>query len=134
MKTRSKLGMGVALLVLVAGCGAETHSADNHASANEQNIANGMIVDPEIPNVAVAANGTAAVEPEVEPAGTSGPAAVKVAPVPPAAPKAPPKVKADAPKAKADAPKPAPKAALKAEPSPPTKAECLPEHRAAGHC
>ena len=104
MKTRSKLGLGVTLLVLVAGCGTETPSPDNQALANEQNIAdNGMIVDPEIPNAAVEANGTAAVEPEVEPAGTNEPAAVKVAPVPPAAPKAPPKAKTDASNANADA-------------------------------
>jgi outer membrane biosynthesis protein TonB len=135
MKMKSKSGLGVALLVLVAGCGTEAPSADNQALASEQNIAdNGMIVDPEIPNRAVAANGTAAVEPEIDPARTNEPAAVKVAPVPPAAPKAPPKAKTDAPKAKADAPKAAPKTAPKAEPSPPTKAECLPEHRAAGHC
>ena len=124
MKTKSKLGLGVALLVLVAGCGTETPSADNQALANEQNIAdNGMIVDPEIPNAAetiVAATEGSAAEP------VGKPMPVKIAPVPPAAPKA----KADAPKAKADAPKAAPKA----EPSPPSKAECLPEHRAAGHC
>lgn len=124
MKTRSRLGMGVAMLVLVAGCGTETPSADNQPSANEQNIAdNGMIVDPEIPNAAVEANGAAAVEPEVKPTGTSEPAAGKVAPVPP-----PPA------KAKTDAPKAAPKATPKPEPSQPPKAECLPEHRAAGHC
>ena len=126
MKAKSKLGLGVALLVLVAGCGTEAPSVDNQALANEQNIAdNGMIVDPEIPNAAAEANGVAAVEPEVEPAGTNEQAAVKVAPVPPPPSKAPPK--ADAQKATA-------KAAPKPEPSPPPKAECLPEHRAAGHC
>ena len=127
MKTKSNLGLGVALLVLVAGCGTETPSVDNQALANEQNIAdNGMIVDPEIPNAAVEANGVAAAEPEIEPASTNEPAAVKVAPPPPPpAPKAAPR---------ADAPKAAPKAAPKPEPSPPPKAECLPEHRAAGHC
>lgn len=60
------------------------------------------------------------------PAATNGPAATKIAPVPPkAAPKAAPKT---------TAPKAAPKATPKAEPSPSPKAECLPEHRAAGHC
>ena len=128
MKTISRLGLGVALLALAAACGTETPSADNQALANEQNIMdNGMIVDPEIPNAAVEANGTAAVEPEVEPAGTNEPSAVKVAPVPPPPPKARPKAKADAPKA-------APKATPKPEPSTPPKTECLPEHRAAGHC
>ncbi|HEX8225981.1 MAG TPA: hypothetical protein VF605_19415 [Allosphingosinicella sp.] len=127
MKTISKMGLGVALLALATACGTETPSADNQALANEQNIIdNSMIVDPEIPNAAAATNGAAAAEPEVEPAGTNEPAAVKVAPVPPP-PKAPPKAKADASKA-------APKAAPKPEPSPPPKAECLPEHRAAGHC
>ena len=128
MKTKSKMGLGVALLVLVAACGTETPSADNQALANEQNIMdNGMIVDPEIPNAAAVTNGAAAVEPEVEPAGTNEPAAVKVVPAPPPSPKTLPKAKADAPKA-------APKTAPKPEPSPPPKAECLPEHRAAGHC
>jgi outer membrane biosynthesis protein TonB len=131
MKTISKLGLGVALLAITAGCGTEAPSHDNHAAANELNIGdNGMIVDPEIPNAAVQTNVAAAPEPEVEPAGTNEPVAVKIAPVPPAPPKAPPKAKADAPTAKADAPKAAPKA----EPTPPAKAECLPEHRAAGHC
>ena len=131
MKTISKLGLGVALLTLAAGCGSETPSHDNHAAANEQNIVdNGMIVDPEIPDAAVQTNAAAAPEPEVEPAAANKPPAVKIAPVPPAPPKVPPKAKADAPKAKAEAPK----AASKAEPSPPAKAECLPEHRAAGHC
>jgi hypothetical protein len=125
MKTMSKLGVGVALLTLVAGCGSEAPSADNQALANEQNIMdNGMIVDPEIPNAAAVTNDAAA-EPEIEPASKNEPAAVKVAPLPPPAPKAAPK---------ADAPKAAPKAAPKPEPSPPAKAECLPEHRAAGHC
>ncbi len=128
MKTMSKLGLGAALLTLVAGCGSEAPSHDNHAAANEQNIIdNGMIVDPEIPNTAVQANAAVAPELAVEPAVTKEPAAVEVAPVPPAAPKTPPKAKAEAPKA-------APKAAPKPEPSPPAKAECLPEHRAAGHC
>jgi hypothetical protein len=131
MKTISKLGLGVALLALSAGCGSEAPSHDNHAAANEQNIVdNGMIVDPEIPNAAVQTNVATAPDPEVEPAATDVPAAVKVAPAPPAPQKALPKGKADAPKAKAEAPKAAPKA----EPSPPAKAECLPEHRAAGHC
>jgi outer membrane biosynthesis protein TonB len=131
MKTISKLGLGVALLALTAGCGSEAPSHDNHAAANEQNIVdNGMIVDPEIPNVAVQTNVAAAPEPEVEPAATDEPAAVKIASMPPTAPKAPPEAKADAPKAKAKAPKAPPKA----EPSPPEIAECLPEHRAAGHC
>ena len=54
------------------------------------------------------------------------PAATKIAPVPPrAVPKAAPK---------AAAPKAAPKAPPKSEPSPQPKADCLPEHRAAGHC
>jgi outer membrane biosynthesis protein TonB len=131
MKTISKLGLGVVLLALTAGCGSEAPSHDNHAAANEQNIVdNGMIVDPEIPNAAVQTNVAAAPEPEVEPAAANEPAVVKVAPAPPAPPKAPPKAKADAPKAKAEAPKAAPKS----ESSPPAKAECLPEHRAAGHC
>ncbi|HEX8483296.1 MAG TPA: hypothetical protein VF650_15470 [Allosphingosinicella sp.] len=131
MKTISKLGLGVVLLVLTAGCGSEAPSHDNHAAANEQNIVdNGMIVDPEIPNAAVQTNVATAPEPEVEPAVANEPAAVKIAPAPPAPPKAPPKAKADAPKAKAEAPKAAPKS----ESSPPAKAECLPEHRAAGHC
>ena len=130
MKTISKLGLGVALLALTAGCGSEAPSHDNHP-ANEQNVVdNGMIVDPEIPNAAVQANVAAAPEPEVEPAAASEPSAAKIAPVPPAPPKAPPKAKADAPKAKSEAPKAAPKA----EPAPAAKAECLPEHRAAGHC
>lgn len=64
------------------------------------------------------------------PAATSEPPATKIAPVPP---KAPPKA-APKPAPKADTPKAATKAAPKAEPSPPAKAECLPEHRAAGHC
>lgn len=134
MKTMSKLGLSVALLTLAAGCGSENASHNNHSAANEQNIADtGMIVDPEIPNAPAEANGTAAVEPEVGPAGTSEPALVKVAPSPPPAPKAAPK--ADAPKAAPKAaPKVAPKASPKVEPSPPPKAECLPEHRAAGHC
>lgn len=131
MKTISKLGLGVALLALTAGCGSEAPSHDNHAPANGQNIVdNGMIVNPEIPNAAVQTNAAVAPAPEVEPATTNEPAAIKIAPVPPAPPKAQPKAKADAPKAKADAPK----AALKAEPAPPAQAECLPEHRAAGHC
>lgn len=123
MKTKSRLGLGVALLALLAGCGTETPSTDNQALANEQNLAdNGLIADPEIPNAAAEANGAAAVAPEVEPASTNEPAAVKVAPIPPPA------------KARADAPKAAPKAAPKPEPSQPPEAECLPEHRAAGHC
>ena len=131
MKTISKLGLGVALLALTAGCGGEAPSHDNHTAANELNIVdNGMIVDSEVPNAAVQTNVSAAPEPEVEPADTKEPAAVKIAPAPPAAPKVPPKAKADAPKPKAEAPKAAPKA----EPSPPAKTECLPEHRAAGHC
>lgn len=127
MKTTFKLGLGVALLSLAAGCGSEAPSHDNHAAANEQNIVdNSMIVDPEIPNAVVQTNVAAVPEPALEPAVTKEPAAVKTAPPPPpAAPKAAPK---------ADAPKAAPKVAPKAEPSPPTKAECLPEHRAAGHC
>ena len=127
MKTISKLGLGVALLTLVAGCGSEAPSHDNHLAANEQNVVdNGMIVDPDIPNAAVQTNVVAVPEPAVEPAVTKEPAAVKAAPPPPpAAPKAAPK---------ADAPKAAPKVAPKPEPSPPAKAECLPEHRAAGHC
>jgi outer membrane biosynthesis protein TonB len=133
MKTISKLGLGVALLALTAGCGSEAPSHDNHSAANGQDIVdNGMVVDPEIPNAAVQTNVAAAPEPEVEPAASNEPAVVKIAPVPPAAPKAPPK--ADAQKAKADVPKAAPKAAPKPEASPPAKAECLPEHRAAGHC
>lgn len=127
MKTMSKLSLGVVLMALMAGCGSENASHNNHAAANEQNVIdNGMIVDPEIPNAAAVTNGATDVEPEVERAGTNEPAAVKVAPAPPP-PKAPPKAKADAPKA-------APKAAPKPEPAPPAKAECLPEHRAAGHC
>jgi hypothetical protein len=128
MKAISKLGLGVALLSLVAGCGSEAPTNDNHAVANEQNIVdNGMIVDPEIPNAAAQTNVAAVPEPAVEPAVTKEPAAVKAAPPPPPppAPKAAPKT---------DAPKAAPKAAPKTEPSPPPKAECLPEHRAAGHC
>lgn len=126
MRMISKLGLGVALLTLVAGCGSEAPSHDNHAAANEQNVVdNGMIVDPEIPNAAAVTNAAAAAaEPEIEPASTNEPAAVKVAPPPPA-PKSEPK---------ADAPKAAPKAAPKPEPSSPPKTECLPEHRAAGHC
>lgn len=105
MKTISKLGLGVAMLALVAGCGTETPSADNQASANEQNIVdNGLIMDPEIPNAAVETNVAAAAEPAAEPAATTEPAAVKIAPVPPAAPKAPPKAKAEAPKPKAAPP------------------------------
>ena len=127
MKTMSKLGLGVALLTLVAGCGSEAPSHDNYPAANEQNIIdNGMIADPEIPNAAVQTN-VAASELAAKPAVTKEQAAAKIAPVPPGAPKAPPKAKADAPKA-------APKAAPKPEPSLPAKAECLPEHRAAGHC
>jgi outer membrane biosynthesis protein TonB len=126
MKTTLKMGLAVALLSLVAGCGSEAPSHDNHAAGNEQNIVdNSMIVDPEIPNAAVQTNVAAVPEPAVEPAVTKEPAAVKAAPPPPAAPKAAPK---------ADAPKAAPKVAPKPEPSPPAKAECLPEHRAAGHC
>lgn len=126
MKTMSTLGLGVALLTLVAGCGSEPASDDNHAAANEQNvIGNGMIVDPEIPNAAAVTNDGAPAEPKIEPASTSEPAAVKVAPPPPPTPKAAPK---------AAAPKAASKAAPKPEPAPPPKAECLPEHRAAGHC
>lgn len=122
MKTKAKLGLGAALLVLAAGCGSEVPSADNQALANAQeSVDNGMIVDPEIPNAAVEANGAAAVEPGVEPAGANPPAAVKVAPAPP--PKVPPKAKAEAPKAP---PKP--------EPVPAPKEECTAEHRAAGHC
>ncbi|HEX8623657.1 MAG TPA: hypothetical protein VF782_01120, partial [Allosphingosinicella sp.] len=99
MKTISKLGLGVALLALTAGCGSEAPSHDNHA-ANEQNVVdNSMIVDPEIPSAAVQANVAAAPEPEVEPAATSEPAAVKIAPAPPAPPKALPKAKSEAPKA-----------------------------------
>lgn len=132
MRTISKMGLGVAVLTLVAGCGSENASHNNHAGASEQNMAeNGMIVDPEIPNAAAATNDAAAAEHEVEPASTKQPAAVK-APSPPP-PKAAPK--ADAPKAVPKvAPKAAPKAAPKPEPSTPPKAECLPEHRAAGHC
>ncbi len=126
MKTISRLGLGVALLSLVAGCGSEAPSHDNHAAANEQNISdNGMIVDPEIPNAAVQTNVAAPVEPAVEPAAAKEPAAVKAAPPPPPASK---------PAPKADAPKAAPTVVPKAEPSPPAEAECLPEHRAAGHC
>jgi outer membrane biosynthesis protein TonB len=125
MKTISKMGLGAALLVLVSGCGTETPSTDNQALANEQNIMdNGMIVDPEIPNAAAVTNGAA--KPDIEPASTNEPAAVKAPPPPP-----PPAPK---PAPKADAPKAAPKVAPKPEPSPPAKAECLPEHRAAGHC
>jgi hypothetical protein len=111
-----RLGLGVALLSLAAGCGGGAPSHDEHAAANEQNIAdNGMIVDPQIPDAAVQTNVAAVPEP-----------AVKVAPPPPRpAPKAAPK---------ADAPKATVKAAPKPEPSGPAKAECLPEHRAAGHC
>ena len=47
---------------------------------------------------------------------------------PSVAPKATPARRADQPKQAT--PRPAPKA----EPAPPAKAECLPEHRAAGHC
>ena len=64
MKTMSKLGLGVAVLALVAGCGSETPSHNDHAAANEQNIIdNGMIVDPEIPNAAAVTNGVAPAEP-----------------------------------------------------------------------
>ena len=125
MKTISKLGLGVAALTLVAGCGSETASHNNHAAANEQNVVdNGVIVEPEIPNAAAVTNESAVAEPAVEPASRNEPAAVKVAPPPPA-PKAAPK---------AEAPKAAPKAEPKPEPAPPPKEECLPEHRAAGHC
>lgn len=127
MKTTLRLGLRVALLSLVAGCGSEAPRHDNHAAANEQNIVdNSMIVDPEIPNAAVQTNAAALPEPAVEPAVTKEPATVKVAPPPP-----PPAPKAAS---KADVPKAAPKVAPKPEPSPPAKAECLPEHRAAGHC
>lgn len=99
MKTISRLGVGAALLALVAACGTESTPADNQGLANEQNIVdNGIVVDPEISNAASAA------EPAAEPAGADEPDAVKVAPVPPPAPKAPPKAKAEPPKPKAPPP------------------------------
>ena len=105
MKTIVKLGLGLALLTLAAGCGTETPSAENQALANEQNIvANSLIVDPEIPNAAVETNGAAVAPPAAEQAGADERDAVKVAPAPPPAPKAPSKAKAEAPKPKAPPP------------------------------
>jgi outer membrane biosynthesis protein TonB len=112
MNSISRSGLGAALLVLAAGCGGQSPSADNQAVAANAalQLDNSMMVDLSKVNEQAAA-------PSIEPVAPDQPQVVKTAPASPKAPPpAPPKAAPKAPP-KADATKTTPKP--KAPPAPP---------------
>ena len=121
MKRLAILLMTVGALAL-AGCSGGEEGADN-AAANM--AADNFGVDAVTNEMNDSSNAAArAPDATAAPAASAAkdePAATKIAPVPPRA--------VPRPAPKADAPK-----APRAEPAQPPKEECLPEHKAAGHC
>ena len=127
MKRITTLLMTAGALALAGCSGGEEGTNNAAANVAAENLSADFVTNEMDNGFNAAAEATdTSVTPPAPAAAKEEPAATKIAPAPPkAAPKAAPK---------ADTPKAAPKTTPKAEPAPPPKAECLPEHRAAGHC